>query len=770
MKRVLSALFVLFFILHIQAQTFLGVVTDVESIPLEFVNVALLALPDSTLVTGTVTNSKGEFSLNPEGNSRKDFALQFSFIGYKTQTVEAKEQQSIVMEDDALLLGEVVVKGDLPRIRLKNDALVATVQNSVLSKAGTGNDVLKRLPMLSGDDGVFSVFGKGEAKIYINNREMRDASELDNLNSADIKEVEIITNPGARYDALVKAVIRITTVKKTGDGFSFDMRSTYWQGQNTDLTEQLNVNYRKNGWDVFGTVYFNHNEWIQDSEMEQKTLVDTLWTQSNTMYAGGPSETLRGTAGVNYEISPKHYAGVKYTVYGVPRSENSSTINSTVHANGVLYDQWISVENEKKHSTPSHRINTYYNGSFGDLNVDFNADFFTSDNSSISSVAETSENYGDRVVTSENNVQNRLTAIKLVLSYPVLGGKFSFGNENTATFREDDYHNAENFIQASNTTIKEQNNSFFAEYSRTIPVGQLGAGLRYENVRSDYFDNGVKMDEQSRKYGQWFPNVSFSTQVKNVYLQASYTAKTKRPRYRELSSNVFYANRFLMQTGNPFLEPSVIHDVTLVSVWKFVQLIASYKNEKGTIINWVEQIEENPAISMLSYRNLDKLPSFTAYLTLSPTFGIWSPQLSGGFIKQWVAITMNNQPVRLNKPLPTASFKNSFKLPKDFIMMLDADYQGKGDIQNVHLSEHKFGVNIGATKSFFDNRLRVELKGHDIFNTLKEGNLVYNNQMQLYQLNRFDSREVELTVRYNFNSAKSKYKGTGAGNTEMNRL
>lgn len=770
MKRVLSVLFVIFFILSVQAQRFSGIVTDGEDNPLEFVNVALYSLPDTALVTGTVTDKMGEFSLKANGNGGKDMFIQLSFIGYKTQSVEAKERQTIVMEDDALLLGEVVVKGELPKIRLRDDALVTTVQNSVLSKAGTGNDVLKRLPLLTGDDGVFSVFGKGDAKIYINNREMRDASELDNLNSSDIKEVEIITNPGARYDASVKAVIRITTVKKAGDGFSFDMRSSYWQSQNIDLTEQLNLNYRKNGWDLFGTFYYNHGEWIQDSKIHQNTFVDTLWTQENVLYIAGVNEVLRGIAGVNYEISPEHYAGVKYTLSGYPRSKHTSTLNSMVLADGVFFDAWNSVEDKNDRNKPAHRMNTYYNGTFGDLNIDFNADFFADRQLSNSSVTETSQEYDDRTVNSENNVKNRLVASKLILSYPLLGGNFSLGNENTDTHREDDYRNEENFVAASNTTIKERNNSFFAEYSRSIPIGQLSAGLRYENVRSDYFSNDLKREEQSRRYDQWFPNLSFSTKLKEVSLQASYTAKTKRPSYRQLSSNVFYGNRFLLQTGNPYLKPSVIRDVTLVSAWKFVQFMASYKNEKDAVIYWTEQMEENPAISVLAYRNLDKLPSLTAFLTLSPTFGIWSPQLSGGFIKQWVTITSNNKPVKLHKPLPVASLNNSFRFPNELILTLDANYQGRGDMQNVYLTEHRLRVNIGITKSFYDNRLRVELKGRDLFRGHKDGNLLYNDRMELYQLNRYDTREVELTVRYNFNSARSKYKGTGAGDAEMNRL
>lgn len=294
--------------------------------------------------------------------------------------------------------------------------------------------------------------------------------------------------------------------------------------------------------------------------------MDTLWTQENTLYLTGVDEVLRGIGGVNWEISPKHFAGIKYTLTGYPSSNHTSALNSSVLADDVFYDEWKSIEKRKDQNKPAHRINAYYNGTFSDLKVDFNADFFANKQLSTSSVTETSQEYDDRMVNSENNVRNRLVASKLILSYPILGGNFSLGNENTDTYRKDGYRNKENIVASLNTTIKERNYSLFAEYSRTITVGQLSAGLRYENVHSDYFSNDMKLEEQSRRYDQWFPNLSFSTKLKEVSLQASYTAKTKRPTYRQLGSNVFYGNRFLLQTGNPYLKPTIIQDVTLYNV------------------------------------------------------------------------------------------------------------------------------------------------------------------------------------------------------------
>lgn len=768
-KTVFIALACLMATSALTAQTVGGKVIDEQNQPIEFANVALYSLPDSTLKTGTVTDAEGRFSLAPD-ETGADAYLQISFIGYQAQTAAAAPQQTIVLKAEATELGEVVVRGNLPVIRIKNDALITTVQNSVLSKAGTGNDVLQRLPSLTGGDGAFSVFGKGEAKIYINNREMRDPSELDRLNSADIRDVEIVNNPGARYDASVKAIIRINTVRKTGDGFGFDVRSSYYQSQNTDLREQLNINFRKNGWDVFGTVSYNQDMWMQDSKMRQKTYVDTLWTQENDLHTHGTSRTLTGIAGLNYEFSPKHYAGVKYTLTSFPKNDWFSTLNSTVHADGAFYDKWNSVETKFDDNLPAHRLNTYYNGNVGELKIDFNADYYGNQKRTRSTVAETSQEYDNRVVTAENRVENRLWASKLVFTHPVWGGNLSAGTEYTDTRRTDEYANAEHIVPSSNTIIRERNNAFFAEYSRMTPIGQVGAGLRYENVCSDYFSDGRKMDEQSRRYGQWFPNFSFATQLKDVQMQLSYTAKTRRPTYRQLSNNVLYGNRLTLQTGNPFLKPSVTHDVTLVGAWKFVQLMASYSNEKNAIMYWTEQMAENPAVSVIAYRNLENRPVFSAFLTLSPKFGVWSPQLSGGFSKQRVTITSNNQAVKLNKAMPFASFNNSFSLPNGFAVTLDARFQGKGDYQNVHLTENQYIVNAGISKSFLNESLRVELKGHDVFYGKKDGNLLYNHQMELFQLNGYDSREVELTVRYRFNSAKSKYKGTGAGDSEMNRL
>ena len=155
------------------------------------------------------------------------------------------------------------------------------------------------------------MLGKGTPLIYINGRQVRDDSELDQLNSEDIKSVEVVTNPGARYDATVTAVIRIQTIRRAGDGFGFDLRSSYYQSRNVDLIEQLNVNYRHNGLDIFGIFRYLKNEYIMKNDIVHTLESDSLWKYQNLLDGTVVDKSLRGEIGANYSLNDKHSLGFR---------------------------------------------------------------------------------------------------------------------------------------------------------------------------------------------------------------------------------------------------------------------------------------------------------------------------------------------------------------------------------------------------------------------------------------------------------------------------
>ena len=233
------------------AQNISGKVIDEQNQPIEFANVALYSLLDSTLRTGTVSNKIGEFILSSNGTETNGY-LQISFIGYETKTVTATTEQIIILKDNSNFLDDVVVKGSRKIYKIDNGSIVASVKNTVLETLPTTNEVIAQLPFLSGSDGNFTVFGKGIPIIYINDRLVRNNKELEQLSPSDIKNIRVITRPGAQYDATVKAVIKITTEKPVGEGLSGML---YAQGkQNTVLSgsEYVSFNYRTGVWDASG--------------------------------------------------------------------------------------------------------------------------------------------------------------------------------------------------------------------------------------------------------------------------------------------------------------------------------------------------------------------------------------------------------------------------------------------------------------------------------------------------------------------------------------
>ncbi|MDE7145806.1 MAG: carboxypeptidase-like regulatory domain-containing protein, partial [Duncaniella sp.] len=192
-----------------------GSLIDETGQPALFVNVVLMN--DSTFIDGKVTDDAGTFVFeNADSLANK---VKITMTGYEEMVLPIPADgnyNTITLKPSAVMLGEVVVKGDLPSTRIKGNAIVTRVENSVLATTGSANDVLKNIPMVTGSNGNFSVFGRGDAIIYINGRLVRSSDEIGQLASGDIKEIQVINNPGARYGANVNSVIRIVTKKPVG--------------------------------------------------------------------------------------------------------------------------------------------------------------------------------------------------------------------------------------------------------------------------------------------------------------------------------------------------------------------------------------------------------------------------------------------------------------------------------------------------------------------------------------------------------------------------
>ena len=707
----------------------------------------------------------------------KRLALVASFCGITITQMMAQNINGEQISDTPLFdkfskeLGEVVVKAHLPQYKKTHEGLLTNVAGTVLSKVGTAEDVLKHVPSIVKKKDGYEVVGKGTPIIYINGRKMQDISELDNIKSSDIKSVEVIQNPGAAYDASVNAVIKIKTIKKKGEGFGFDTRSVYWYNKHDNTIQQVNMNYRHNGLNLFATYKFSDATWMQKATYEQAVHVDTLWQQHNNNEVTGRIESHRLISGFSYDFNANHSIGARYTLTSPGYSRSKDFFDSQVTADGKFYDYFKTDGLTVDKNNPSHQLNAYYNGIWGKTTIDLNTDLYFSTNRAYAYSDEQSQEHDSRNINSKNRVCNKMVATKLVITSPLLGGNFSYGAEYINTHRNDDYEvNRTDLLANSYSKLEEQTASPFIQYARLTPIGNITAGLRYEYVRFKYYDAGIYQPEQSRSFRNLFPTISYGAKIGKVMAQLSYSVKTSRPSYSQLSNNVSYMNRFTRQTGNPYLDNETNHRVELSGVWKFIQFMVNYKDSRNAIIYWAEQILGDEAITMISRKNVKSLKSMTAYISAAPKIGIWAPQINLGMQKPWFTLHTDVASYRLNRPIFMGNFNNAFSLPCGITLNVDYRYQSKGNTMNVYLAKEQHVLDVSISKSFLKDALTLEIKGNDLLYKCWDADLLYNQKMELLQVSKRGTRDLQLTLRYKFNTTRSKYKGTGAGNAELNRL
>ena len=754
-------------------QTIRGWITDEQRLPIEYANVIALSVRDSSLVTGAVTDNAGKFLLTLPANSNQVF-LRVSGIGYEQRNVFLPliaDTLQLKAESETKTMEGVTVTAQRPKMAIRNDALVTTIIGSSLAKAGSGNDVLKRIPLLSGKEGSYSVIGRGAAVIYINNRKITDATEIERLNSSDIKDIEVITNPGARYDATVSAVIRIHTVRKVGDGFGFDVRTSAYYWENWDTYNQLNMYYRRNGLELTAGSAYNIDNSLNKQTTTNKVQTANLWTNKWTSDSRFRNTNNNYTLSAAYEFNANHSVGARFFTNLLVGANNGSSIFSTdVLKNNVLFDHIESQISGNSTAIPNKSLSAYYVGKVGKIDIDFNTDYYYGRETEYRITTEQSATNANRTVTSAGIHTNKFFATKLVLSHPLFGGSLSVGNENTFTNHEQNYVNQENVVPSTASTIKERNNAFFFEYSRPTPIGQLMAGLRYEHVNSDYYEQGVYSPAHSRTYSQWFPSLTFATRIKEVGLQLSYSAKTSRPSYRQLGTNVEYMNRFTRQSGNPTLKPETLHNITLVSSWNWLTFVANYTQTHNKIMYWNEQESTDENITNLRYRNFKRFPALTLSLTAAPRMGVWSPQLILFCQKQWFDIERLGSKLDLSKPIWGILWNNTFDFKDNWIAETRLKVTSKGITENSELTRNNCAFNFSVRKAFLNDRLSVTVGVNDLFNRSANKLLLYTNNLSIDTKQEFDSREFYVTLRYKFNTARSKYKGTGAGQSERKRF
>ena len=751
-----------------------GTIIDEQGQPVAYANVYLLHPSDSTVIGGGVSNEAGYFVVPFD---REPVLARISFVGYKTIYRQCDKENigTIRMRPDNYTLNGVVVQGERPKVVLQGNSLLMNVEGTVMERMGTAEDVLTRVPMIAKRGEGYEILGKGAPLIYLNNRKLTDLTELKNVQSDMIRSVEVIQNPGARYDATVNAVIVIRTKRVAGEGLGVELTSWSREGRGYANNERINLTYRTGGLELFANLFGAYNKRWSRGEFEQTVFADTLWTITNRQHATARNPYFEGRFGFNYQINDNHsFGGFYQNTYDYVKT--TSEYDDDLQADGVPYDHLQNSSVKRDKNAPIHQINLYYTGKVGQFSIDFNADYISRKQQSRNQQQELSTEYEDRDVNTESLTRSKMFAEKLFVTHPLWKGQIEIGEEYTNTRWRSRFDNQEGYIANSNNEQHESNIAPFLELRQRLGRFQLSAGLRYEHVESEYFVSGQRRDEQCRIYDDFFPSASVSTSAKNLQLSFSYAKRTSRPAYWQLSSDVTYANRLNLETGNPYLKPVKYHNLNIMVMWKWLYLMTNYSHCVDPILSTIESMEQDSKVNLATSKNYDHADWLTATLGAQKNVKLcdgitWTPQYNVSLMKPWLKSTFLGEEKNFNHPMLTLQLGNIVTLPHDWLLQADFNMHTHGNTgSNIWVDCTNAMLSLSVSKDFFKGRLNVKLSGNDLFNGGINHVMLYCNRMMFRKMEDNDSRCIQFSLRYRFNVTPSKYKGTGAGNAEKNRL
>ena len=358
-----------------------GKVVDQNGEPVAYANVAILSQADSTVLCGITTEEDGTFTIVTK---ETEGIMMVAMLGYQTVYLDPVDGAVITLKEDATMLESAVATAVMPKTKLTSNVLQTSVRGSVLENVGNANDVLARTPgIIKGQNGI-EVIGKGSPQVYINGRKVTDSSELTRLQSNEIQSVEVIVNPGAQYDATVRSVVRIRTIRRQGDGFSFsldasDAQSLRWKKGN-DPFAAVNANYRSGGVDIFAGINYARNTSRQQSDLVKQTFgKDWLLENKGNLINEYTGQSVYGNGGVNWQLADNHFLGGKIEWGKTLQYDVRTVVNDNVWLNGTQTDRLTTISDDTIGDGSYHNLggNLYYSGVFGGkMGLDINLDYY----------------------------------------------------------------------------------------------------------------------------------------------------------------------------------------------------------------------------------------------------------------------------------------------------------------------------------------------------------------------------------------------------------
>ena len=783
-------------------------------------SVSLLNAKDSSLVKVAVADKAGNFSFENvnEGNylvlatSTVHLKVYSPAISITTNALFANVGVlQLVPEEKALK--EVSVTSKKPLIERKLDRTIVNVDASITSTGGTALEVLEKAPGISVDkDGNISLKGKAGVIVYLDGRPSYLsgpdlANMLRNMTATQLEQIEIITNPPAKYDAAGNAgVINIKTKKNKMFGYNGSITSGYTQGRYARFNEAVNFNYRNKKVNFFGNLNYNRNHRGQElfivrnfRDANTKN-IKSIFDQQTNMES--QSNNYSAKVGMDYTVSKNTTVGVVLNGFYNPSLWQSNTSTNIYDPNHNLTDiTTASTETKEKWKNFSSNFNLRSKLDTAGQEITADLDFIQYKAGSVQPLTSAYyDNAGNLKQAPDVLIGKLPTNIKIYsgkVDYTLplkkdakfeAGFKTSFvNNDNNARYDslKADYSVLDS--GRSNHFIYDENiNAAYVNYNR--PLGKKWSaqlGLRLENTNSNGISKGYTFStvenkfvytetKFKRSYTQLFPTVylQYTANEKNQFV-INYGRRIKRPDYEDMNPFVHFLDRYTFEQGNPNISPQFSHNVELSHTYKgFLTTTVNYTATNDIIQQVLEQ-NDHTNETYIKKANIASAKQVGLEVTANKSITKWwSGNIYTNVYYNHFKGLVNNEPISIGITTYMVQLQQQFKFGKVWAAELSGFYRSKS-LEGVIYIKPMTQVNAGVSRQILKNQGSLRLNVRDVFAAgVFRGYSKYGTVDANFK-NVNDSRAVSLTFTYRFNKGKLKAtssKRNSGASDEQNRV
>lgn len=800
-KRIVFIALMLFIGINVNANTevlkkhkLYGFVVDASSgDPLEYATVKLISIPDSALLTGTISNLTGEFLLETKLDG--EFWLQVNYLGYKAsiKTITIKpgfrniDLGTIRLNPAAKNIAEVIVRANKNAIDYKIDKKVLHVSQQYTAVSGSAVDVLQNAPAVQVDvEGNVALRGNSNFTVLIDGRPtVLEATEaLEQIPAGMIQDIEIITNPSAKYDPEGTAgIINIITKKRSLEGVSGLSHVNI--GLDDKYGADVLLNYRTEHFNYFVAADYNQRNYPGTTEEETRYLGST--PTDTTFYLSANGDRKRGRERYSFRGGVEWFPNESNTFslsgrYG-DRSHNWETKTD--------FNEWNSFESDKakyfsleegSRGGYFYSVTADYVHQFSGVDHKFDFNFMVFDREGDDETTNTLRDELGNITNSQISGEfgpssgfryraNYMQPIsKLVNIEAGLQGRYRNSQETNEVYYYDTVNMNYEFQPDYSNDVQYFRNIHAAYALSSGEWNDFGYQLGF---RAEYTLREIKLNNTGENFNierfDFFPTLHFSYKLnaKNQFM-ASYSRRIDRPRGWYLEPFITWVDAYNVRSGNPDLKPEYINAYELGYQLNFGKHALTTELYYRTTLNNIERVrrtwEDANTVTYATFENVGNDHSLGTEVMLNlKAAKWWDSDITGNFYDYRVEGELDGESFDKHSFTYSVHWNNTFNLLNNTQVQFNPSYHGP-EIEPQEEEKGYFRVDGAIRQSFLQKKLQFTLQVRDVFVTAKWESTTETASLYQYRLRKYRSPIIMLNITWRINNYKSQKPEEGEQN------